>query len=128
MIDVSDALLNADLTTTFVVTRRKETVSSKGRSEVVPTVFEDLVGVVCAAGKNDLDRLPEGDRMDRHVSIVTPFRLRGASKVGADIFKPDLVTWQGVEYVVLAVEPYPEAGDGFVQAVCGSGEIVDEAP
>lgn len=127
MIDVDDALLNTDMTVLFSVTRRKETISARGRSQVVPTTTTNVSGTVCAASPSQLERVPEGDRMERHVSITTKFMLRGASKVGADVFKPDVVSYNGVDFIVLDVQPYPEAGSGFVQAIAGSGDIVDEA-
>lgn len=128
MLDVSDATSNSDLTVLFDVTRRLETISDRGRSVVTPTSLPNQVGTICAASPSDLKRLPEGDLMERYISIVSKFRLRGASKEGAAVYKPDLVTYKGVDYVVVDVQPYPDAGPGFVQAIAGSGGIVDEAP
>ena len=128
MIGVGDALANPDVQVRFDVTRRKETVSDKGRSVVTPTVFPNQVGTICAASPSDLARLPEGDRMEKYISIVSKFRLRGASTDGVDVYKPDLVDYEGDQYVVVDVQPYPRAGAGFTQAIAGSGNIVDRAP
>ncbi len=127
MIDVDDILTDPDLLVSFDVVRRKENVSSQGRSSTDDQTITGLSGTITAAGENALSRLPEADRMERHISIVTNFMLRGASKVGSDVYKPDVVLWNNVEWIVLDVQAYPEAGNGFVQAIAGSGDIVDEA-
>lgn len=128
-LDLEDALLDPDVTDLFTVTRRKEVVSSKGRSTVpVPEVIEEVAGTICAAHGNELDRLEDADRMGRALSIVTKFQLRGPAKVGADVYKPDIITWRGDDFVVRLVDPYGHVGSGFVQAIAVSVDIVDQAP
>lgn len=129
MIDVTEVLTDPDLMTKFTVTRRPEVVTSKGRSSVpAPETIQNVAGVICAASPDDLDRLPEADLSQRHISIVTQFRLRIASRVGAQNYKPDLVTWENGTYQVLSVDPYPHSGPGFVQAIAGSINIQEVAP
>lgn len=129
MIDVTDILSDPDLMTLFTVTRRPEVVTLRGRSSVpVPETFLNVSGIVCAASPSDLERLAEADLSQRHISIVTRFRLRMASKVGVQQYKPDLVTWEGGTYQVLSLDPYPHSGPGFVQAIAGSVNIQEVAP
>lgn len=125
--DMSDAFCeeNTDL---FDVVRREEVVTSQGRSTVPnPITTKNVSGVVTAASGNDLARLAEADRMGRNIVVVTPFALRGPAKDGAKVFKPDLVLWRGGRYVVKDLAPYPQFGPGFVQAICGSTDVVDQA-
>ena len=122
-LDVSDVLLDPTLTDVFTVTRRAETVNGFGESVTATSTYDGVVGVVCTASPNDLERLPEMDRMGRHLSVVTRFRLQGP----APGFKPDLIEWNGDAFVVEAVDPYPQYGAGFVQAIVGSIDSIDEA-
>lgn len=125
--DLSDAF-GEEMMDVFDVVRRPEVIDAHGRSTVPsPETFDDVSGVVNAASKNDLERLEESDRMGRNISVVTPFALRGPAKNGSATYKPDLVVWQGGTYVVKALDPYPQFGPGFVQAICGSISVVDAA-
>lgn len=114
-------LTNPFLTSSFNVIRRAEVVSNKGVSTVPSPVTSPAFGVICAAHPNDLRRLDDQDFSDRHISVVTKFRLQMTSPG----FKPDLVVWQGDNFVVKLIEPYPEYGPGWVQAVCGSIDLQD---
>lgn len=126
-LDMSDLMNDAELMDRFTVKRRAETVDpASGLSGSTPTTFKGVLGTVCAASRNDLERLDDADRMGRNISIVTSFQLRGPSKDAAgQIYKPDIVIWRGSSYVVKLLDPYPQSG--FVQAVAGSVGVVDLA-
>lgn len=126
--DMSDAF-DPDMTDVFDVVRRAETVvAGTGRSSVpTPQTFAAVSGVVASAGRNDLERLEESDRIGRNIVIVTNFALRGPSKDGATRYKPDLVNWRGSAYVVKSLDPYPQFGAGFVQAICGETAMIGQA-
>lgn len=126
--DMSDALSDPDMLDRFDVVRRPETVDpTTGKSATSTTTFEKVRGVVSTAHGNDLERLDDADRMGRNISIVTQFALRGPSKEGSQVFKPDLIIWRGTTYVVKTLDPYPQFGPGFVQAIAGSIGVVDTA-
>ena len=116
------ALSNPMLTSSFVVLRRREVVTSEGVSTVPTPVPYPAIGVVTSAGPNDLRRLEEYDAADRHIAIVTRFRLQMTSPG----FKPDIVVWNGDNFVVKAIDPYPQYGDGWVQAIVGSIDLQDQ--
>jgi hypothetical protein len=128
-LDVSSVLLNPVFANKFRVTRRQQGISVKGRVEIVPTIFNNVVGVVTVAHGNDLERLPEEQRMGRNFVIVTKFRLRGPSGVIAlgTQFLSDLILWEGDEHEVKVVEPYTKYGAGFIQAIVGSVSEIDQA-
>lgn len=127
--DMSDALMDPDMNDKFNVIRRPETINpANGRSSTTPQTFKNISGVVTSAHGNDLERLDDADRMGRNISIVTSFALRGPSVDGSDQeYKPDLIVWRGATYVVKALDPYPQFGAGFVQAIAGSVGVVDVA-
>ena len=123
-LDVSDALLDPMLADSFTVNRRTEFIDTHGRAQVTSNVIENVIGVVCAANPNDLERLPEDQRMGRHISIVTKFRLQGPSPS----FQPDTVVWNDDIFIIKNVEIYNRFGKGFIQAIAGSMDFVDKAP
>lgn len=128
-LDFEDVLLDIDISDLFTITRRPEVVTNMGRSSTNSNVvIENVAGIVCMASPNDLERLPEADLMKRYISVVSKFQLRGVSKEAGQVFKSDLITWKGNQYLVETVDPYGHVGSGFVQVIAGSVDIVDEAP
>lgn len=124
----SETLLDPMLADSFTVTRRLEAVGNKGRSTTTNTVTNNVIGVVTAASPNDLERLEDMDRAGRHLSIVTKFPLQMVAKDSAgNKYKPDLVTFQGDDFIVKYVDPYWKFGGvgGFTQAIVGSINLVD---
>jgi hypothetical protein len=122
-LDLSDAILNPDLAHRFRVLRRTDRVQDDGRTQIdVEHSFIDVVGVVTMASPDDLQRLPEDQRMGRHLQIVTRFALRGPSPG----HQPDLIEWGGDQFVVKWFDPYPQFGSGFYSAVVGSIEAIDQ--
>ncbi len=122
LLDFSEVILDADLCDTIVVKRRAEAVNTSGRPVFTTQTFNDVVAVVTSAGKNDLERLPEDQRMGRNLCIVTNFKLRGP----APGYQPDLITWYGDDFIVKQLDPYPQFGTGFVQAIVGSIDTIDQ--
>jgi len=122
-LEMADAVLAPDLGDQFKVERRLETRTQRGRSLQTPSVFTNLSGVITMASPNDLLRLPDTERMDRHISVVTNFALRGPTTD----YQPDIIWWRGDSYVVKTFEPYPQFGSGFYQAICGSVDATDQA-
>jgi len=122
-IDVTDILVDAELTDTFTVIRRKETVDVHGRSSVVETKYPNTIGVVTAVSPNDLDRQDGYQVMNRSISIVSNFFLQGE----VTGYQPDLILWRGNKYIVKTVDPYPQFGEGFMQAEAMSEDRTDTA-
>lgn len=120
-LDVSDVLLDPSLADRFVVKRRPTGTNSHGRVETQPEIIPRVLGVVTVASPTDLERLDDNQRMGRNLSVVTKFRLRGP----AQGFQPDIVLWYGNDYVVKDVQPYPQYGAGFIQAIVGSMDSMD---
>ncbi len=122
-LDVSDILVDPEIACSFVVYRRAEDVGQNGRAGIGSKPFNAL-GVVTVAHGNDLLRLPEEQRMDRHITIVTRTMLQGPSEG----VQPDAIGWAGSYYVVKTIDPYPQYGAGFIQAIAGSMDNMDPPP
>lgn len=122
-LDVSDVLLDPMLVQTFAVKRRTEVVGTNGRTTITETTHNGI-GTICMASNNQLDRLDDQQRMGRHLSIVTKFRLQGPT-AGR---QPDLIYWEGDWFIVQDLDLYTQYGAGFVEAIVGSVDIMDEVP
>lgn len=116
LLDVSEVLLDPDLTTNFNVVRKTVDTDNHGRQIVTEAVTTGVLGVICSASQNDLERLGDYQTGKRYISIVCQFRLQMTSEGK----QADTVQWTGDDYVVLYLDPYPQYGIGFVQAIAGS--------
>lgn len=118
LLDVSEILTDPDFVDTFVVVRRQEGISDKGRAVLTLTGLA-ASGVVNMAGPNDLRRLPDAQLQDRTLSIVSRFPFFGAS-VG---YQPDLIQWREGLYIVSVLDLYPQYGRGFYQVIAPSIDL-----
>jgi galactose-6-phosphate isomerase len=117
----TDTLLDPDFTDRVVVTRRRDVVGSNGRT--TPTkVFEQAIhAVVTMANSAQLERVPDDQRTNRVISVVTKFPMQGET-LGK---QPDTLTWRGDTYIISAIDYYPQFGPGFVEAICTSMDLAD---
>lgn len=120
--DMSDAF-DGNTAGSFEVNRRRAITNDHGRDDITNLTFEAF-GTICAASPNDLQRLPEDQRMMRAISVITQFMLQGPTPN----YQPDTVLWNGSPFVVVLLEPYDQYGPGFIQAVCVSMSSTDAAP
>jgi len=123
-LNVSSALLDPYFATRVTVNRRAEAIDpNSGLSVITSTPNKNVPCVITSAGPNDLERLDDNQRMGRNLVVVTKFRLRGPSPG----FQPDTITFNGDTYVVKTVDPYSQYGQGFIQAIVGSMDLVDQS-
>lgn len=113
LLDVSDALTDPELLTRLVCERNPQVVGDNGIASIATTKMT-FYGVVCSAGGSELQRLPEGERHQQTISIVTKFALTD----GGDGNTADVVQFSGKRYTVKNVDPYQHFGQGFTQALC----------
>jgi len=121
-LSVDEVTLDPIFTDWIVVKRRPVTINQYGENVIGPVVETRVAAVVTVAHGNDLDRLDDNQRMGRNLSIVIRHPLRGP----APGYQPDTIRWQGDDYVVKTVDPYPQFGAGFVQAIAGSIDSLDQ--
>jgi len=122
-LDVSDALNSPEFNDRFNVVRRQEIVDTHGRSTLTETTYPNVIGVVTSGSPNDLDRPSDYESFTRSISVVTKFKLRG--EVAG--YQPDVIIWHGSQFVVKAIDLYPQFGPGFYQVECESMERTDTA-
>jgi galactose-6-phosphate isomerase len=138
-LDMSDVLLESMFQDAFAVIRRRETISPKGRSIITPYRYNNVIGVICAASPNDLERLGDYQCQGSALSIVTKFKLQGIAKAavapGIDSagqprpqYQPDTIFWNGSYYLAVTVENYSRYGAGFIQCIAVSSDYIDDQP
>jgi hypothetical protein len=128
-IDVSDIVRDPFIAgEAFTVQRRIETVDQYGQSSVQVQTFQAL-GSIAPAGENSLVREEAYQTQAKSIQVITPFRLRGASKDQAGYrYQPDIVIWKGDSFIVRSISDFSQYGAGLVQADCTSIDLVDQVP
>lgn len=125
-LNLSRVLLSTMLADKVTVIRRRQVIGTNGRVSVDRRTIPRVVGVVTMAGPDDLDRLDDHQRMGRVISFVSKFKLQGPSLTGRTLTQPDLIVWYGDQFVVATVDPYPQFGSGFTQAIATSWNSTDQ--
>lgn len=123
-LDVSFMLDDPMFSDDFTVTRRTDTVGANGRTVIVGSLIPDLSGVITQQDPADLMRGDDGQVMPRVIFVASKFRFRGP----APGYQPDVINWDGGQYVVKHVLPYCRFGEGFVEVIAESMTIIDPAP
>lgn len=121
MLSVSELLLDPDFADEFSVVRRSETLSTTGRSIQSSRTYTGVIGVVIPTTPNELDREDSYEVMNRSITVLTKFRLRGE----VTNQQPDVVVWRGDNYVVKAASLFVHFGQGYVKAECLSMDRTD---
>jgi hypothetical protein len=120
-LDVSFVIDDPMFSDTIVVTRRTDTIGTNGRTTQTLTTFPDINAVVTQQDPADLMRGEAGQVVPRLIFLASRFAFRGAV-VG---YQPDLVTWNGTDYLVKQTYPYSRFGEGFYEAVAESMTATD---
>lgn len=107
----------------FTVSRMTQVINSKGRVTETPS-NSCAHGIVNSASRSDLQRLPESQQAENVISIITETQVRGPTP-GA---QPDIITWRGTSYRVIACDPYPQYGQGWYNILAASQNAIDLMP
>lgn len=125
LLDVTAILSDPDLSDTFDVIRRNETVDpATGRSVTTELRIPNIAGVVTPGDQGSLLRKDDSSSSDRVISIATVYRLRS---IGAG-FQPDVVLYDGIRFTVKAAQYWHRFGQGFTNAVAISSNASDPEP
>jgi hypothetical protein len=124
-IDVSDVIADPDISVSvFTVLRRRETVDNFGDASFQTQQFQ-ASGAVYPSGDNSLIRQEAMQTGNNTVTVVTSYPLRLAAKDPATgySFQPDIVVWEGENYLVKSINEFRQYGAGFVEAECVSMDL-----
>lgn len=112
---------------TFLVVRRAEEIV-RGRP-VLSAWFLPAGGSVTPTGDNSLVREEAYSMQENSIKVVTAFRLRSVSVDALGVkFQPDIVRWNGADYLVKTLNEYTQFGPGFVEADASSFAYVGPPP
>lgn len=130
-LDVSDITLDPDFAEALTLYRREQVISSKGR--VTPTlvlVTPTPYGVVLAQDDLPLQRGPDQQNLPQLLEVHTPFRIRSATKDPATgkIYQPDVLVWNGDNFLCTRTYNFSHFGRGFIRAVFASTDAIDNIP
>jgi len=127
-LDVTELLTDPEIAgELFTVIRRQQIVGATGGVTTSNTTYTAR-GSIGPVPPDQIAREPEQQYQGKTLSVVTMFRLRGASQLAGNEFQPDLIQWKGDYYVVTALDDYTAYGAGMVQAICTSIDWIDRAP
>jgi hypothetical protein len=125
LIDVSAAFLSLELSDTFTVIRRMETLSQNGRSQLSTITFPQIRGgTIYPTGDNSLVRSEDFTNAAKGLTICTNFRIQMTSPG----YQPDLIFWGGDYFIVRKINDYSRFGSGMIVAECSSVDSVDLPP
>lgn len=123
LIDVDDLLTDPDFVETIQVLRRKQQISDTGRVSTVNATF-NVVACVQPQSDQPMIRGAEQQNLPALISVHTMFRIRGISPG----YQPDIVIWNGTQFVVNKVYNWSHYGRGYVMAECSSMDHLDQPP
>ena len=112
--DVSDVLDDPDFNQIIMVTRTLKGVDDRGEVTLTPTT-ESVSAVVAPITANELNRLPDAERLSGGCTVYTRYPLFS----GNGDYTADTVLANGSTYVVVSVDDWEAFGAGFVTARCG---------
>lgn len=120
-LNVARVLFSPEFCDYVTVTRRFQTVNGHGEVGVTTQTFANIPVVITSAPPNELERPEDEQYQPRTFTIITTFRLTGASTTT----QPDIVSYLGGMYIVNQVEPYTRYGSGVVQCRMTSVDTTD---
>lgn len=126
-LDVSFMTSDPMLSDCITVTRRKDVVGLNGRTTpTVERVIPYVRAVVTQADPAAIMRREEGQVVPRRIFVASTFAFRNASKGAGGVNNhPDIITWNGSDYVVSEVLPYSRFGGGTFEVVAESFAALD---
>lgn len=130
-LDVSDVASSIEFADFVSVIRRATSTNDYGEVVNASTTYDRVVATVVPVGKN-LRRDPDAQFTPNEINVVMQLRqpnvaggqlkLQGAS----DGFQPDIVVWNGDNYLVINTNDYSAFGGGQVEARCSSVDLGDQ--
>jgi hypothetical protein len=128
MLDVLRAVTSPYLASMFSVRRRTQTVNNFGVGSNADTTITPVYGVVAPSNENDLKRFPDLQVQSKAITVITSFALRGEAEAAGTEFSPDIVIWNGDNYLVRALDDWSQYAAGFIVCICTSTDLVDVPP
>ena len=107
-IDLSEIVNDADLAESYTVSRSTGGTFVAGGWQDTKTVLQ-CYGVVSVATAEDLEMVPEGDRVTGMMAFWASVQLFETHVSGTPGIS-DVITWEGFEYRIITVRNYSNRG------------------
>lgn len=120
-IDMSDIINDPDLNELVVLIRRVETIGTNGRNAITETLY-NIGAVVTPGTQPGFLRTPDGQALPNTITVHTTSILQGPA-LG---MQPDIIQWNGVNYVVRVIYDFSSYGSGFSSAMCEAVSLVGQ--
>lgn len=115
MLDVSDILLDPELTDLVTLIHRQSNVNGHGENELTETVVPNVRMCVQGAGPEALERVPDAARLSDLITVYYRGELTAESPGGYC----DVIMWRGRRYQVKVIPSnYMNFGAGYTMADC----------
>lgn len=114
MLDLSRVVRNKDITQAFIVVRSSGEFGPGGWIENTPASI-NMSGVISVASEQDLNKVPEGDRVNGAIVIHTKEPLFLTRNSPKNPGTSDKIIWNGSTYRLFSLFPY--MGYGFYKAL-----------
>lgn len=128
-LDPSIMLLDPQLSSTFDVVERVQSVSDLGVVSVASKIRQGIDGVVTPAKPNDLRRYDDNERGNRAIVVFTNYRVNGAVRAPYGNppvqRQPDHILWEGDKFLVREVMPWTKYGAGWVRVLATSIDSIE---
>lgn len=115
MLDVSDILLDPELTDLVTLIHRQSNVNGHGENELTETVVPNVRMCVQGAGPEALERVPDAARLTDIITVYYRGELIAESPGGYC----DVIVWKGRRYQVKVIpNNFSNYGAGYTMADC----------
>jgi hypothetical protein len=119
VIDVSEVLSDADVSSAFIINRTTGQFGPGGW-QTNQTQQINAFGAVRNTSGKELDMVPEGDRVNEMITFRSATQMYETNYAGSAT--SDVLTWLGDNYRVYVVKNYSEQGYYLAIAARKSGE------
>jgi hypothetical protein len=111
VIDISEMMDDPDFVRAYTVSRSSGEFAEGGWVEATPTTLT-VYGPVIVSSPEDLQLIPEGDRVSGAMSFYSSERLYRTHKETDPQTSgtSDRITWNGEEYRIAGISPYMDYG------------------
>lgn len=122
-IDVSDVLLDPLFTEELTVVRSAQSISDRGRGEIVETILNPY-GTVQQPSSDPNIREEDYEHNKQNITVhAYNFIFRGPSEGGT----ADQIRWHGNTYVVRRVHDFSSYGVGYTAVDCEVNTLLTDA-
>lgn len=119
MLNLSELLIDPDFAQPFTIQRSSGSFQLGGFQSTVTMI--GAVGAITVASEQDLDQVPEGDRVTGAMTFYTATPLFRTHADGGAPGLSDVLLWRGDAYRIQKIWPYADYGYYKAVAVRTSG-------